>query len=42
MIHATMPGGTPNSDVKEYWNGSINWATLVDTKEKYLYSTAKK
>jgi type I restriction enzyme M protein len=23
-------GGTPNSKEKEYWNGSINWATLVD------------
>ena len=23
-------GGTPSSKVEEYWNGSINWATLVD------------
>lgn len=23
-------GGTPSSTVEEYWNGSINWATLVD------------
>ena len=23
-------GGTPKSNVKEYWNGSISWATLVD------------
>ena len=23
-------GGTPKSDVKEYWNGGIPWATLVD------------
>ncbi|MBK9335094.1 MAG: N-6 DNA methylase [Lewinellaceae bacterium] len=23
-------GGTPNSQVAEYWNGSIKWATLVD------------
>ena len=23
-------GGTPKSDVKEYWSGSIPWATLVD------------
>lgn len=23
-------GGTPSSNVTEYWNGNINWATLVD------------
>ena len=23
-------GGTPKSDVKEYWNGGIPWATLAD------------
>lgn len=23
-------GGTPNSKNEEYWNGEINWATLVD------------
>ena len=23
-------GGTPRSNVEEYWNGSIRWATLVD------------
>jgi type I restriction enzyme M protein len=23
-------GGTPKSDVEEYWNGGIAWATLVD------------
>ena len=23
-------GGTPKSDVKEYWNGAIPWITLVD------------
>lgn len=23
-------GGTPKSDVEEYWNGGIQWATLVD------------
>ncbi len=23
-------GGTPSSEVAEYWNGSIKWATLVD------------
>lgn len=23
-------GGTPSSKIEEYWNGEINWATLVD------------
>ena len=23
-------GGTPKSDVEEYWDGGIPWATLVD------------
>ena len=35
-------GGTPDSTMKEYWDGEINWATLVDTKEKYLYATQRK
>lgn len=36
-----LNGGTPSTTIKEYWGGKINWATLVDTKEKYLYSTQK-
>ena len=32
-------GGTPNTRVKEYWDGEVHWATLVDTKNKYLYKT---
>lgn len=35
-------GGTPSTANKEYWDGDIYWATLVDTKQKYLYSTEKK
>ena len=36
-------GGTPSTRTSEYWeNGKINWATLVDTKNKYLHNTAKK
>lgn len=34
-------GGTPKTTIKKYWNGDIYWATLVDTKEKYLYSTTR-
>lgn len=38
-----LGGGTPKTNNKEYWNeGAINWATLVDTKNKYLYQTARK
>lgn len=35
-------GGTPDTNIEDYWNGNINWATLLDTKQKYLYSTERK
>lgn len=35
-------GGTPKTNILEYWDGNINWATLVDTKNKYLYFTQRK
>lgn len=35
-------GGTPNTTISEYWNGDICWASIADTKNKYLYDTAKK
>ena len=41
-IAEIQSGGTPSSDIKEYWDGTINWATLVDTKQKYLYTTQRK
>ena len=41
-ITEIQSGGTPSTNLKEYWDGDINWATLVDTKSKYLYSTEKK
>jgi type I restriction enzyme M protein len=34
-------GGTPKTDKPEYWSGGICWATLVDTKTKYLTSTQR-
>ncbi len=34
-------GGTPDTKQKSYYDGGIHWATLVDTKQKYLYSTQK-
>lgn len=35
-------GGTPDTSVPGFWDGNICWATLVDTKNKYLYSTQQK
>ncbi len=34
-------GGTPDTSNQKYWNGEINWATLVDTKNKYLNNTQR-
>ena len=34
-------GGTPKTDIKEYWGGNVNWATLEDVKEKYLCKTSR-
>jgi type I restriction enzyme M protein len=36
-------GGTPDTDNTDFWRGgTICWATLVDTKSKYLYDTQRK
>ncbi|MFK8265270.1 restriction endonuclease subunit S [Capnocytophaga cynodegmi] len=38
-----LSGGTPDTKNSEYWNnGTICWATLVDTKNKYLTDTQRK
>ena len=34
-------GGTPKSAVKEYWNGVISWATLVDLPSTNLITEIK-
>lgn len=37
-----VSGGTPNTSVKEYWNGNIAWCTPSDitaTPGKYIYKT---
>lgn len=42
-ITEIISGGTPKTTEKSYWNGGkIFWATLVDTKQKYLYKTERK
>ena len=37
-------GGTPKTSIKEYWNGSIPWLSVVDfnTGKKYVSDTEKK
>ncbi len=36
-------GGTPDTENHDYWSdGDVCWATLIDTKHKYLYDTEKK
>lgn len=38
-----ISGGTPKTTVSEYWNGTINWLSIVDfvNKNKYVYSSEK-
>lgn len=43
QIAEIVNGGTPDTSNAAYWeNGNICWATLVDTKEKYLRDTQRK
>ena len=37
-----LGGGTPDTKNPDYWGGDIPWATLADTKKKYLRNTARK
>ncbi|MBE0639316.1 MAG: N-6 DNA methylase [Bacteroidales bacterium] len=41
-----VSGGTPSSNIDEYWNGSINWATLADLPQSdfisSIYATTRK
>jgi type I restriction enzyme M protein len=37
-IFKVVSGGTPSSEIDEYWNGDINWATLVDLPSKEFVS----
>lgn len=38
-IFKVISGGTPSSEIEEYWNGTINWATLADLPSSELIST---
>lgn len=39
-------GGTPSSKIKKYWNGNINWATLIDLPPEFfvteIFATERK
>ncbi|AKN29961.1 hypothetical protein Ccar_03575 [Clostridium carboxidivorans P7] len=41
-LFAFIGGGTPSKANKEYWNGEINWASVKDIKNNYLYDTIDK
>lgn len=42
-ISEIISGGTPDTNTQEYWdNGEICWATIVDTKQKYITDTVRK
>ena len=38
-----VSGGTPKTQIKEYWNGNIPWLTIDDFRDvnKYVYRTLK-
>jgi type I restriction enzyme M protein len=40
-IFTIVSGGTPSSSIDSYWNGNINWATLVDLPQSEFISTIK-
>ena len=38
-----ISGGTPKTNIEEYWNGDIDWLSVVDfaSSNKYVYSSEK-
>ena len=34
-------GGTPNTKINQYWNGSLNWLSSGETGSNFIYSTIK-
>lgn len=34
-------GGTPNTKIKEYWNGKFNWLSSGETRNDYIFFTEK-
>jgi type I restriction enzyme S subunit len=35
-------GGTPNTQIAEYWNGKINWLSSGETRNTFIRDTEKK
>lgn len=35
-------GGTPETNIEEYWNGDINWFTPTEIKSKYVSESQRK
>ena len=35
-------GGTPNTQIPEYWNGNINWLSSGETRKTFIRDTEKK
>ncbi|CVK20888.1 restriction endonuclease subunit S [Sporomusa sphaeroides] len=38
-VMSLQGGGTPSKAVREFWNGSILWASVKDIKDRYLMQT---
>ena len=41
LVEIIFSGGTPNTNVNEYWNGSLPWLSSGETKNRYINSTEK-
>ena len=41
LVEIIFSGGTPNTKVNEYWNGSLPWLSSGETKNRYINSTEK-
>ncbi|EMB71310.1 restriction endonuclease subunit S [Streptococcus mutans] len=41
LVESIFSGGTPNTKVNEYWNGSLLWLSSGETKNRYINSTEK-
>ena len=41
LIEIIFSGGTPNTKVNEYWNGSLPWLSSGETRNRYINVTEK-
>ena len=40
--HKIYSGGTPNTALKEYWGGDLNWLSSGETKKRFITETENK